>query len=573
MKKLHNFLLPILLLLLLSAASACAEESHPIAAVNSSYEDLLTSSDLLTLDQASEDAANARSLTQIPSFSTQSAASDYLKEQMLSRETLVTFCLVSSSAIADMQTTISDLIYSTMEYSSASAPDEGDYLRWHYGGYHGNYEHTQSGSTHRYTITLALTYFSTAAQEKKLTTDLKKLMTSLSLTGKSDFEKTKIIYDYVTSHVTYDYAGLKDSTLGKFSAYNAFEKGTAVCQGYASLLYRMLRMAGLQTRFISGDGGGERHGWNIVQIGSSCYNLDSTWDSSSGKTTYNYFLKSDADFVNHVRDAKYRTTQFYKEYPMSSASYDLEGTHEHTWASTYTTDVAATCTSAGSSSKHCTICGASNASTSRTLKKLSHSYGSWTTTKQATIFSTGTKTRTCKLCGAAQAKKIAKKTAKVTLNASSVTMQVGQKTTAIQIKTKTSGDVISKWTSSNTSVAAVQAKTGKIKALKTGTTRITLTMKSGATASVLVKVQKSTVKTTKLALNKKSLTLKKGKKYTLTITRTPLTANDKLTYSSSKPGVAKVSSKGVITALSSGKTIIKVKSASGKIAKCKVTVP
>ncbi|MDY3918101.1 MAG: Ig-like domain-containing protein [Candidatus Limivivens sp.] len=571
MKKKRYLLLPLLLLFLLLGCTAFCEE-QPIAAVNPEYTDTLTTRDLLSLEEAQESRPFARSLTQIPSFSSSSAASEYIKGQLIAREPLISFTLVSSSAISDMQNTISTLVYNSMEYSPTGAPNEGDYLRWHYGGYKGSYDTAKSGSRYQYTVNLAVTYFSTASQEKKLTSVLNTLMASLGLDGKSDYEKTKIIYDYVTSHVTYDYASLNDSTTGKFSAYNALIKGTAVCQGYASLVYRMLRMAGLQTRFISGTGGGERHGWNIVKIGNSYYNLDSTWDSSSGKTTYWYFLKSNADFSNHIRDAKFRTSSFNAAYPMASASYDLSNSHTHQWDTAYTVDQVPSCSAAGSSSIHCTICGQSNPSSTRTVAALSHKYGSWTVTKQATIFQTGIRVRTCRLCNAKQTQTIPKKAARVTLNVSSITLQIKQQTTAVKIKTKTSGDVISKWTSSKPQVAFVNSKTGKIQAKATGTARITLTMKSGATASVLVKVQKSVVKTTKLTLSKKAMSLAVGKKVTLQVTRTPLTANDKLTYSSSKPYVARISSKGVVTALQPGKTILKVRSASGKLVKCKLTV-
>lgn len=66
-------------------------------------------------------------------------------------------------------------------------------------------------------------------------------------------------------------------------------------------------------------------------------------------------------------------------------------------------------------------------------------------------------------------------TAKVTLNVSSLILQKGKSTTAVKV-TLTKGDSIEKWESSNTKVANV-SKNGKIKAVKTGKTMITV--KSG----------------------------------------------------------------------------------------------
>lgn len=51
-----------------------------------------------------------------------------------------------------------------------------------------------------------------------------------------------------------------------------------------------------------------------------------------------------------------------------------------------------------------------------------------------------------------------------------------------------------------------------------------------------------------------------------------MTANDTLTFTSSKPSVVKVTKKGVVKGLKKGTAVIKVKTASGKQAKCKVKV-
>lgn len=126
-------------------------------------------------------------------------------------------------------------------------------------------------------------------------------------------EKIKVIYDYVTSHVSYDY------TYSKYDAYNALINHTAVCQGYALLMYRMLSAAGLKTRIITGG----NHAWNIVSIGGLWYNLDATWDAGM-EGNYQYYLKSDNAFADHYRKEKYKTEAFYVQFPMASLSYGQE---------------------------------------------------------------------------------------------------------------------------------------------------------------------------------------------------------------------------------------------------------
>ncbi|MDO5423381.1 MAG: Ig-like domain-containing protein [Eubacteriales bacterium] len=239
-------------------------------------------------------------------------------------------------------------------------------------------------------------------------------------------------------------------------------------------------------------------------------------------------------------------------------------------AGTAVTVKAATCTQKGLMQTKCTTCG--TVLSQKEIALAAHKYGSWKTTKAATIFATGTKKRTCTVCGKTESKTIAKKSASVKLNVSTLMLQVKKSTTALTIKKKTSGDSVKKWTSSKPAVAAVNSRTGKITAKKTGTTVITVTMKSGAVAKCTVKVQKNPVKTTKLTLNKKKVTLAKGKSLTLQVTRNPLTANDKLTWKSSNAKIVKVNSKGKIQALKKGKATITVKAASGKKATCTVTV-
>ena len=97
-------------------------------------------------------------------------------------------------------------------------------------------------------------------------------------------------------------------------------------------------------------------------------------------------------------------------------------------------------------------------------------------------------------------------------------------------------------------------------------------MKSGAKAKYTVKVQKGKVTTKSLKLNKSKCTLKKGKTLTIKVTRDPITATEKITYSSSNKKVATVDKKGKITAKKKGKSTITVKTSNGKKATCKVTV-
>jgi len=84
---------------------------------------------------------------------------------------------------------------------------------------------------------------------------------------------------------------------------------------------------------------------------------------------------------------------------------------------------------------------------------------------------------------------------------------------------------------------------------------------------------KSSAKVKSVKAKVTSLKLKvKGKKAVDVTVRPAEASGAKLTWTSNKPKIAKVTSKGVIKALAPGKAIIKVKAATGKGAKINVTV-
>ena len=143
---------------------------------------------------------------------------------------------------------------------------------------------------------------------------------------------------------------------------------------------------------------------------------------------------------------------------------------------------------------------------------------------------------------------------KVKLNKSTATVYVG-KTTTLKMN-GTSKKVT--WSSSNKKVAAVSTK-GKVTAKKKGTAIIT--------AKVSGKKYKCKITVKNPYLNKKTVTLNKGK--TLTLKLTGATAKK---YKSSNTKVATVNSKGKITAKGAGTTTITCTASNKKTYKCTVTV-
>ncbi|GHI00015.1 Ig-like domain-containing protein [Neobacillus kokaensis] len=167
--------------------------------------------------------------------------------------------------------------------------------------------------------------------------------------------------------------------------------------------------------------------------------------------------------------------------------------------------------------------------------------------------------------------KVATKTVKVTKTKVSVTAGKTVTLTAV-VSPSDSMDKTVKWKSSNTKIATVDSK-GKVTCKKKGTAIITATVKGAKAASVKVTVTPP-VAAKAVKVSKTSITLSKGKTYNLKATVSPSnTTNKTLKWKSSNTKVAKVDSKGKVTAVGAGTATITAATTNGKKATVKITVP
>lgn len=161
---------------------------------------------------------------------------------------------------------------------------------------------------------------------------------------------------------------------------------------------------------------------------------------------------------------------------------------------------------------------------------------------------------------------------RLTLNKTSLSLTVGgSETLKATISPANASDKAVTWKSDNTKVATVMG--GKVTARAAGTATITAAAADGKTAKCKVTV-KSVTRVSKVTLNKKSLTLGSGEKFTLKATVTPSKATNKKVKWSSNSKKASVSQKGVVTAKKVNKAtkVTITAKADGKSAKCTVTV-
>lgn len=236
--------------------------------------------------------------------------------------------------------------------------------------------------------------------------------------------------------------------------------------------------------------------------------------------------------------------------------------HTHLWESA---TKEPTCTKEGYVRKSCAQCGAM---IETVLPATGHTYGAYAISAAATIFEAGEEVRVCSVCGARETKTLEKLKGTVALSVAGLPLQVDQTVSLVSFVTGLQeDDNVESWTSDNTKVATVNKK-GKVRAQGVGKATITVTTRSGAAAGMTVTVQAAKVKTTAIT-GLKNISLTVGRTYTLKPALTPVTSQEKVTYSSSKKKVATVSAKGVIKGVKAGTAKIIVKSGSREV---KITV-
>ena len=232
-------------------------------------------------------------------YDSKESAAEYLNDKLLNREDIIRVSLAESVyADSDVGDVMEYLLYDS----------EGFFETY---GAQCYYEYAQNGIT----IVIEPNYKLTKEQNDELLIKIDSVLAKLDLYGKSEYQKVKLIHDYICDNVNYDY------TYTYYTSYDALIGGEAVCQGYANLFYRMCREAGLSVRTVSGIGFEQSHAWNIVKIGDYYYNIDITWDGQSEITHYHYFLKSQSDFEDHTRDKRYETDEYNNKHIMAEDSW------------------------------------------------------------------------------------------------------------------------------------------------------------------------------------------------------------------------------------------------------------
>lgn len=473
--------------------------------------------------------------------------------------------------------------------------------------------------------------------------------------GKSEYEKVKIIHDYICKKVTYT----NDGTLWVHTAASLFLDSDPgfVCEGYAKSMKILCYYLGINCACVSGlakstlNGTGEAHMWNYIRMeDGKWYMVDATWDDSRiagvfyddyllvGRNTKGRYItigeereeytsfstSTDASvpspkYILPVLEANSYLENIVTVTPTSSAVPVPSVTEAPLPSEAPSVSEAPVATEAPlpsevpSISKIPTLAPTATAvpkpsatpTTAPTaMPKPSVTPGAVPTTTPTTAPTATPKpgatptvalsatpttvpietskpsaTPTVALSATPTVTTVPTATPTPTVSSTATpkptATPIPSKTTALTLRVKQSYKVnrkLKKVKTSNSKVAVISSKTGKITAKKAGKATITVTYTNGKQQIFNVKVQNKTVKTTALSVKKKNIILqKKGKTFQLKVNVFPVTSQQKVTYKSSNKKVATVSAKGKITARKKGNATITIKSGSKKIT-CKVTV-
>lgn len=92
----------------------------------------------------------------------------------------------------------------------------------------------------------------------------------------TDYEKTKYVYDYLTTNVEYSVESEENQNI-----ISVFLNGSTVCQGYSCATQYLLKKLGISSTILNGTANGEAHAWNLVRMEGEYYYLDTTWGNAN----------------------------------------------------------------------------------------------------------------------------------------------------------------------------------------------------------------------------------------------------------------------------------------------------
>ncbi|MEG0370933.1 MAG: transglutaminase domain-containing protein, partial [Clostridium sp.] len=142
-------------------------------------------------------------------------------------------------------------------------------------------------------------------QSLKVDEIVKNKVKQITSPSMSNYEKERAIHDFIVKNTRYDHENFEKQTtpIESHTAYGVFVHKTAVCEGYAIAMKKMLDEANIESIIVIGKAGEYDHAWNMVNLDKQWYHVDPTWDDPvykvNGKLvdiiSYDYLNLTDGD--------------------------------------------------------------------------------------------------------------------------------------------------------------------------------------------------------------------------------------------------------------------------------------
>ena len=118
-----------------------------------------------------------------------------------------------------------------------------------------------------------------------------KISYDLCADAKDDGERVDLVYNYVVSHMTYDYSKAETVQSGYVPDVDkVLAKGKGICFDYAAITAAMLRAHNIPTRLVMGNlylnGEDVYHAWNEVYVNGEWIWYDTTFDNQNPQSDY-----------------------------------------------------------------------------------------------------------------------------------------------------------------------------------------------------------------------------------------------------------------------------------------------
>lgn len=240
-------------------------------------------------------------LAAAPHYKSAKNAGLYLREQMKKRSNAV--CITFDPEAFRTGAALDEIYLDIFHVAVAHTGDgtEGDYLNVQRANT--DFSAWEDHENNRIITLFQFKWRTTAEEEAEIMDLICEMETQMSVGTDIEEIRLRTVYQYMMENLTYDYDSYNKHMQAKqngtdpdddrissqsFTAYGAVKRKTAVCQGLACLMYRILLDRGIDNRIITSD----THAWNAVCMDGKWYMCDITFDLQNNPRNPKYCLLS-----------------------------------------------------------------------------------------------------------------------------------------------------------------------------------------------------------------------------------------------------------------------------------------